>query len=128
MLEKILLEKLQELVKVYCRQYVPDLHWHHYNLGYQFWCTAIIDQNYLLNTLHGLGFCSSYDEIQMFGNCALVNVAAYLLGYLSGGHVMIVVDNVDRNTRTLDGKNTFHGMGMIAAIHTKVLIDSFQGN
>ena len=72
---------------------------------------------YLLNTLHGLGFCSSYDEIQMFeGNCALVNAAAYLLGDLSGGHVMMVADNVDHNTRTLDGKNTFHGMGMIAAI------------
>ena len=79
---------------------------------------------YLLNTLHGLGFCSSYDEIQMFeGNCALVNAAAYLLGDLSGGHVMMVADNVDHNTRTLDGKNTFHGMGMIAAITPHRSID-----
>ena len=79
---------------------------------------------YLLNTLHGLGFCSSYDEIQMFeGNCALVNAAAYLLGDLSGGHVMMVADNVDHDTRTLDGKNTFHGMGMIAAITPHRSID-----
>lgn len=27
-----------------------------------------------------------------------------------------VADNVDHNIRTLDGKNTFHGMGMIAAV------------
>ena len=26
-----------------------------------------------------------------------------------------VADNVDHNTATLDGKNTFHGMGIIAA-------------
>ena len=28
----------------------------------------------------------------------------------------MAADNVDFNTRTLDGKNTFHGMGSIAAI------------
>ena len=27
----------------------------------------------------------------------------------------MIGDNVDHNARTLDGKNTFHGMGMIAA-------------
>ena len=27
-----------------------------------------------------------------------------------------VADNVDHNIRTLDGHNTFHGMGMIAAV------------
>ena len=26
-----------------------------------------------------------------------------------------VADNIDHNTATLDGKNTFHGMGIIAA-------------
>ena len=57
------------------------------------------------------------------GNCALVNAEAYLLGDLSGGHVMMVADNVDHNTRRLDGKNTFYGMGMIAAITPHRSID-----
>ncbi|KAJ8414824.1 hypothetical protein AAFF_G00023470 [Aldrovandia affinis] len=42
---------------------------------------------FLIDTLHQLGFCYSFAG-----------------------------DNVDHNIRTLDGNNTFHGMGMIAAI------------
>ena len=30
-------------------------------------------------------------------------------------------DNVDHNIGTLDGKNTFHGMGMIAAVTPNLL-------
>jgi len=30
--------------------------------------------------------------------------------------VQYVADNVDHNIKTLDGNNTFHGMGMIAAV------------
>ena len=33
-----------------------------------------------------------------------------------GTFVQYVADNVDHNIRTLDGHNTFHGMGMIAAV------------
>ena len=29
-------------------------------------------------------------------------------------------DNVDHNVRTLDGKNTFHGMGIIATVTPKI--------
>ena len=29
-------------------------------------------------------------------------------------------DNVDYNGRTLDGKNTFHGMGIIATVTLKI--------
>ena len=72
---------------------------------------------FLLDILHSLGFCSSYAEIQRFeGNCAVVNASTYLIGDLNGGHVLMATDNVDFNIRTLDGKNTFHGMGSIAAI------------
>ena len=31
-----------------------------------------------------------------------------------------VADNVDHNTATIDGFNTFHGMGIIAAITSSV--------
>ena len=30
--------------------------------------------------------------------------------------MQFIGDNVDHNTRTLDGKNTFHGMGVVAAV------------
>lgn len=35
--------------------------------------------------------------------------------------VKFVADNIDHDTRTIDGKNTFHGMGMISA-HTPAII------
>ena len=35
---------------------------------------------------------------------------------LTAEFVQYAADNVDHNIRTLDGHDTFHGMGMIAAI------------
>ena len=39
----------------------------------------------------------------------------------SGQFLQYVADNVYHNTRTIDGLNTFHGMGMIATVtsHTE---------
>lgn len=37
--------------------------------------------------------------------------------------VKFVADNIDHDTRTIDGKNTFHGMGMISA-HTPAIIQN----
>lgn len=37
--------------------------------------------------------------------------------------VKFVADNIDHDTRTIDGKNTFHGMGMISA-HTPGIIQN----
>ena len=34
----------------------------------------------------------------------------------NGEFVQYAVDNVDHNTRALDGHDTFHGMGMIAVV------------
>ena len=34
----------------------------------------------------------------------------------NGEFAQYAVDNVDHNTRTLDGHDTFHGMGMIAVV------------
>ena len=38
----------------------------------------------------------------------------YELDYLKNGFTKFVADNVNHNTDTLDGKGTFHGMGIIA--------------
>lgn len=37
-------------------------------------------------------------------------------GYSDGHFIQYVADNVDHNIRTIDGHNTFHGMGIIAAV------------
>ena len=36
--------------------------------------------------------------------------------FLASHFVQFVADSVDHNSRTLDGMNTFHGMGITAAI------------
>lgn len=86
---------------------------------------------FLVETLHKLGFSSSYPEVQKFRFCAASTVDEICLDpnqvtedyskRLLQRHncslqvVKFVADNIDHDTRTIDGKDTFHGMGMIAA-------------
>ena len=42
--------------------------------------------------------------------------------YLLGQFVQLVADNVDHNIRTIDGSNTFHGMGIIATFTPGVVV------
>jgi hypothetical protein len=62
---------------------------------------------FLINTLHSMGFCSSYYTVQNYEKSAAVSQVSF---------IQYVADNVDHNIRTLDGHGTFHGMGIIAAI------------
>jgi len=34
----------------------------------------------------------------------------------SDNFVQYIADNVDHNVRTIDGRNTFHGMGIMATV------------
>ena len=54
----------------------------------------------------------------MFVRNAAMNCNVGLAGCFGdeGSFVKFSADNVDHNTCTLDGSNTFHGMGMIASI------------
>ena len=64
-----------------------------------------------------MGFCSSYSKFQRLEEIASASVAPGLLGGDSNRLDMtlfFVADNVD--IVTLDGKETFYGMGMMAAI------------
>jgi len=63
---------------------------------------------YLINVLHQLGYCLSF----------------YCLSFTvkENTPVLLVANNVDHNVCTLDGKNTFHKMGMIVAITQKIKI------
>ena len=70
---------------------------------------------FLIDSLHQHGFCCSYQEVHKFERNAVVSQRTDVPCFTSQS-VQYVVDNVDHNVRTLDGYDTFHGMGMIAAI------------
>ena len=70
---------------------------------------------FLIDTLHHLGFCCSYEEVHRFERNAAKFYGANIPD-LSTQFVQYAADNVDHNIRTLDGLGTFHGMGMIATI------------
>lgn len=65
--------------------------------------------------MHELGFCSSYKEVTTYERSAatISNTGLKLDG---NSVVQHVADNADHNLCTLDGKGTFHGMAIIAAI------------
>ena len=70
---------------------------------------------FLIDSLHKLGFCCSYQEVQRFERNAVMSNGTDIPDF-SSKFVQYAADNADHNIRTLDGNNTFHGMGMIAAI------------
>ena len=69
----------------------------------------------LIDSLHRLGFCCSYQEVQTFGKNAAVTQGTGIPNHTSE-FARYVADNVDHNVRTLDGNDTFHGMGLIATV------------
>jgi hypothetical protein len=72
---------------------------------------------HLLDTLNRLGFCSSYNEALRFERNAAASSEETLNGILNENSTLhFVADNVDHNTCTLNGENTMHGMGMVAAV------------
>ena len=74
---------------------------------------------FLVNTLHAMGFGSSYKEVLRFEKNAADLAAPDMLvdemDLLDIG-LLFAGDNVDHNILTVDGKGTFHGMGIIAAL------------
>jgi hypothetical protein len=71
---------------------------------------------HLVETLHNLGFCSSYSEVKKFERNAATVASENLMEADKGGVLLLAADNVDHNAVTLNGENTFHGMGMLGAI------------
>ena len=71
---------------------------------------------FLIDSLNSHGFCSSYSTIQKYERSAAVTQGTDIPGWIPGRFVQYVADNVDHNTRTLDGADTFHGMGIVASI------------
>lgn len=81
---------------------------------------------FVVNTLNAFGFCSTYGESKKFELCASIALHAQRMNIPDNIPVIkYVADNVDHNLRTLDGKNTFHGMGIIS-IHSSSSITNFK--
>ena len=72
---------------------------------------------YLVDILQALGLCCSYKEVLMFERNAAMECNIDLSDFFNeNSFLKSSADNVDHNACTLDGRNTFHGMGMIASI------------
>ena len=72
----------------------------------------------LINILSSFGYCVPYNEVILFEKNAAVtnNTDGMFEGLIGESFIQHVADNADHNTCTIDGKNTFHGMGIIVAI------------
>ena len=75
---------------------------------------------FLVDTLHNHGYCCSYSEVKKYERCASVIESISPTPSQQEYFFQYAADNVDHNVRTLDGKNTFHGMGIIAAFTPKI--------
>lgn len=74
----------------------------------------VFGSRFLIDTLNHLGFSSSYTEVQKFQLNAAAQQGIDLPPAKGNDTIQFVADNVDHNSATLDGHNTFHGMGIIA--------------
>ena len=70
---------------------------------------------WLTNELFKLGLCISLSEITRFKQSVMTKNDSNVEVVLNGSFTQWVTDNVDRNVCTLDGKDTFHEMGIIVA-------------
>ena len=72
---------------------------------------------WLLSRLNRLGMCSSPWEVLRYKQSVIANedVNDYIKCTMPGSFSQWSADNVDHNVRTLDGKGTLHGMGVIVS-------------
>jgi hypothetical protein len=68
---------------------------------------------FLIDLLYSFGFCSSYFEVHKFEKNAAVSQGTEVFAD-KNCFVQHIADNVNHNICTLDGRDTFHGMGIVA--------------
>ena len=71
---------------------------------------------HLVNTFNKFGFCSSYTEGQHYESSSTYHQGVDSNGLQEDSFLHYSADNVDHNIGTLDGLNTFHGMGIIVSV------------
>ena len=76
----------------------------------------VFGSKWVINELSGLGFSISYHEFTRYKQSVVKNETIEDLQpeCFPGSITQWVADNVDHNTATLDGRGTFHGMGIIS--------------
>ena len=85
---------------------------------------------FLIDSLYKHGFCLSYSEVLNYERCAAVHQGTKVPGLTESSssqstHFMHhVADDAGHNSRTLDSRNTFHGMGIICSV-TPAVSSSF---
>lgn len=81
----------------------------------------VFGSRWLIDELNQLGFSVSYSEVTRFKQSAVIeeDASTILQSIPCGTFTQFVGDNVDHNICTLDGKRTFHGMGILAASTNK---------
>ena len=67
---------------------------------------------WLLNELFQLVFYISYPEVTRFEHSVLATKDAGVKGALNDVFTQWIADNVKHNISTLDGKGTFHSIGL----------------
>ena len=83
------------------------------------------------DSLNKHGFCVSYSEVLKYERFAAAHQGTKIPVVSESSstettHFMHhVADNIDHNFRTLDGRNRFHGMGIICSVITPAVSSSF---
>ena len=85
----------------------------------QIWLAVQLHHSYrsrlVIDTLHSM-FAASYNEVLRFESNAACVSGENILGNVEGSHVLMVADNVNHNTVTINSESTFHRMRMIAVV------------
>ena len=68
---------------------------------------------WLINELSHLGFSISYEEITRYKHSVSSSEEEWIKNLLDGKFTHWIGENIDHNIQTIDGKNTFGGMGII---------------
>ena len=78
----------------------------------------VFGSKWLLDHLARLGFSITSDEVKLFKHSVLMsgNHDREITNLPDSSFAQWSADNVDHNTATLDGKGTFHGMGVIVSV------------
>ena len=78
-------------------------------------CDHMFGSKWLLTILNRLGFCLSPDEIIKYKQSVVENenINDVLQTIAAGSFSQWSADNVDHNVKTIDGKGSLHGMGIV---------------
>ena len=101
----------QCIVKATKRDTIPPLL---FDLGVDL--DQTIGSKWLVRHLSRLGFSITPDEVTLYRQSVLEADTETPTTLSNGAFIQWSADNVDHNLATLDGNNTFHGMGIVASV------------